>query len=137
MFYKERPQYIKTLSSYIDVPIIKILVGIRRSGKSTLLRMFKDELLRRGVGEDAIILRRYSDFALAAVDAPTMYADLSEAIGEQAGMCYLLLDEVGEIEGWEQVVNTFFERGMVDIYVTGSNSKLLATEISKIGRAHV
>ncbi len=130
MFYKERPQYIKTLSSYIDVPIIKILVGIRRSGKSTLLRMFKDELLRRGVGEDAIILRRYSDFALAAVDAPTMYADLSEAIGEQAGMCYLLLDEVGEIEGWEQVVNTFFERGIADIYVTGSNSKLLATEIS-------
>ena len=81
MFYKERPQYIKTLSSYIDVPIIKILVGIRRSGKSTLLRMFKDELLRRGVGEDAIILRRYSDFALAAVDAPTMYADLSRRSG--------------------------------------------------------
>ena len=58
-----------------------------------------------------------------------MYADLSEAI-EQAGMCYLLLDEVGDIEGWEQVVNTFFERGIADIYVTGSNSKLLATEIS-------
>jgi predicted AAA+ superfamily ATPase len=130
MFYKDRPEYIKTLSSYIDVPVIKILVGIRRSGKSTLLRMFRDELLSRGVEEDSIIERRYSDFGLAAVDAPTMYADLSEAIGERTGRYYLLLDEVGEIEGWEQVVNTLFEGGLADIYVTGSNSKLLATEIS-------
>ena len=124
-----RPDYLKALEPFIDAPLVKILTGLRRSGKSTILMMLKEELIKIGIPEDRIIARRYTDMALGDLDQRSMYTDLLSAI-QGRGRCYLLLDEVQEIDGWEKVVNSLLENADADIYVTGSNSKLMSSEIS-------
>ena len=125
-----RPQYMNTLRQYRDVPLVKILAGIRRCGKSTILEMLRDDIIAGGVASDHIIFLRYTseDFDEGMTDRD-MYKDIcSRMIGE--GRYYLLLDEVQEIEGWEKAVNSLLENADTDIYVTGSNSKLMSSEIS-------
>ena len=125
-----RPQYMNTLRQYRDVPLVKILAGIRRCGKSTILEMLRDDLIAGGVAVDHIIFLRYTseDFDEGMTDRD-MYKDIrSRMTGE--GRYYLLLDEVQEIEGWEKAVNSLLENADTDIYVTGSNSKLMSSEIS-------
>ena len=124
-----RPDYLVTIRPFIDVPIVKILTGIRRCGKSTIFLMLHDELQKRGVAEDSIISRCYTDMEYDRFDQRSMYADLKTAIRDK-GRCYLLLDEVQEIREWEKVVNSLLENADVDIYVTGSNSKLMSSELS-------
>lgn len=125
-----RPQYMNTLRQYRDVPLVKILAGIRRCGKSTILEMLRDDLIACGVAADRVIFLRYTseDFDEGMTDRD-MYKDIrSRMTGE--GRYYLLLDEVQEIEGWEKAVNSLLENADTDIYVTGSNSKLMSSEIS-------
>jgi len=116
--------------TYRDVPVIKVLAGIRRCGKSTLLEMLREELKQDGVPEDHIVKMSYTseEFEDGMTDKE-MYCGILEKMGG-AGQYYLLLDEVQEIEGWEKAVNSLLEKGNADIYVTGSNSKLMAGEIS-------
>ena len=124
-----RPAYINAIAPFIDKPLVKILAGVRRSGKSTIFEMLREELLRRGVSEACIVSRRYTEMELADLTVKTMYDDLRAAISNK-GRCYLLLDEVQEIDGWEKAINSLIENANVDIYVTGSNSKLMSGEIS-------
>lgn len=124
-----RPDYLEMIRPFIDAPVVKILSGIRRCGKSTIFLMLRDELLARGVAEEAILSRRYTDMELGELDQRGMYEDLKAAMAGKS-RCYLLLDEVQEIKGWEKVVNSLLESADVDIYVTGSNSKLMSSEIS-------
>ena len=125
-----RPQYMNTLRQYRDVPLVKILAGIRRCGKSTILEMLRDDLIAGGVAVDHVIFLRYTSEDLdEGMTDRKMYKDIrSRMIGE--GRYYLLLDEVQEIEGWEKAVNSLLENADTDIYVTGSNSKLMSSEIS-------
>ena len=125
-----RPQYMELLKTYRDIPLVKILTGIRRCGKSTILEMLRDDLLKNGVASDYIISMRYTseDF-----DDGMTHKDMYKGIKEQMtgdGRYYLLLDEVQEIDGWEKAVNSLLENTNADIYVTGSNSKLMSGEIS-------
>ena len=129
MILIKRPDYIKEISKFIDTPIVKILAGVRRSGKSTILDMMKEELSERGIKSECIISRKYNEIENEDMTAKEMYDDLKKAI-EGKGRCYLFLDEIQEIKGWEKVVNSIFEGCEVDIYVTGSNSKLMSSEIS-------
>ena len=125
-----RPGYIDAITPFIDKPLVKILAGVRRCGKSTIFEMLRQELLRRGASEGSIISRRYTEMELADdLTAKAMYADIRSAISGK-GRCYLLLDEVQEIDGWEKAVNSLLEGADVDIYITGSNSKLMSSEIS-------
>ena len=125
-----RPGYIDAIAPFIDKPLVKILAGVRRCGKSTIFEMLRQELLRRGAAEGSIISRRYTEMELAEdLTAKAMYADIRSAISGK-GRCYLLLDEVQEIDGWEKAVNSLLEGADVDIYITGSNSKLMSSEIS-------
>lgn len=125
-----RPDYMKALAPFIDVPVVKILAGIRRSGKSTIFEMLSQLLEARGVDASAIITKRYTDMDIPSdTTAKQMYDELVAAI-EGKERCYLLLDEVQEIDGWEKAVNALLEGHNVDIYVTGSNSKLMSSEIS-------
>ncbi len=124
-----REEYLAAIRPFIDTPLVKVLTGIRRCGKSTIFLMLHDELLKRGAAEKAVISRRYTDMDLEGFDQRAMYDDLKTAIAGK-GRCYLLLDEVQEIKGWERVVNSLLESADVDIYVTGSNSKLMSSEIS-------
>ncbi len=124
-----RPDYVNAIKPYIDAPLVKILAGVRRSGKSTILEMVQEELKGRGISEGNIIVRKYTEIAYEDMTAQEMYADLKNAISGK-NRCYLFLDELQEIKGWEKVVNTLLEGENVDIYVTGSNSKLMSSEIS-------
>lgn len=122
--------YIKAIEPFIDKPLVKILAGVRRCGKSTIFEMLKQEFLRRGISEDHIISKRYTEMDIPEnITAKEMYDELREAMNGK-GHCYLLLDEIQEIDGWEKAVNSLLEGTDADIYVTGSNSKLMSSEIS-------
>ena len=125
-----REEYLKKLSTYMDAPIIKILAGIRRCGKSTILEMLHKELISKGIDESNIICKRYTSFEIDdCYTAKDMYNDIKkEMINDNK--YYLLLDEVQEIDGWEKAINSLLEDTNADIYVTGSNSKLMSSEIS-------
>ena len=124
-----RPDYIRAISPFIDTQLVKILSGVRRCGKSTILSMVEQQLLERGVRQENIIRRNYSDIAYDDFTAKDMYEDLEKTLAGN-GKWYLLLDELQEVTGWEKVVNSLLEKEAVDIYVTGSNSKLMSSEIA-------
>ena len=125
-----RPYYLEKLKPFIDIKLVKILAGIRRCGKSTILEMLKQELLSRGVDESHIIARRYSNEDYdETFTSKKMYEELKQLIVDK-NKYYFLLDELQEVNGWEKVINTLLEDYDTDIYVTGSNSKLMSSEIS-------
>ena len=125
-----RPYYLNILKTYRNVPLVKILAGIRRCGKSTILDMLKDDLLGSGIPADHIIHLRYTSEELDdSMTARQMYCDIKEKMTDNERY-YLLLDEVQEVDGWEKAVNSLLEGADADIYVTGSNSKLMSSEIS-------
>ena len=125
-----RSDYIEAIEPFIDKPLVKILAGVRRCGKSTIFEMLKEEFLRRGVSMDHIICKRYTEMDIPeSITAKQMYGELTAAMLGK-GHCYLLLDEIQEIDGWEKAVNSLLESTDADIYVTGSNSKLTSGEIS-------
>lgn len=125
-----RPDYIKAIEPYIDVPLVKILSGVRRCGKSTILEMIQDELKNRGIRDEKIISKKYTEMDIDEnYTAKEMYAELKHLIADK-GRCYLFIDEPQEVDNWEKVINSLFESEDVDIYITGSNSKLMSSEIS-------
>lgn len=125
-----RPHYMKMLKTYRDVPLVKILAGVRRCGKSTILEMLRDDLKSSGIPDDHIIFARYtSEDMNEGMTDREMYSSIKEKMTDE-GKYYILLDEVQEIDGWEKAVNSLLENANTDIYVTGSNSKLMSSEIS-------
>ena len=125
-----RPAYIEAVRPFMDQPLVKILAGVRRCGKSTIFEMLADEFRRRGIPEDHIIQKRYTEMDIPAdISAKDMYDELKAQIHGK-GRCYLLLDEIQEVKGWEKAVNSLLEGADADIYITGSNSKLMSSEIS-------
>ena len=125
-----RPDYIQAVTPFINTPLVKILSGVRRCGKSTIMEMIKDELIRRGIEEGNIIVKKYTELDIDEnFTMKDMYEEIRAAISGK-GRCYLLLDELQEVRGWEKAVNQLLESQDVDIYVTGSNSKLLSSEIA-------
>lgn len=124
-----RPDYINAITPFIDAPLVKILAGVRRCGKSTIFQMLIQELKNKGISADNIIEKKYNSPEYDDFTSKNMYSDLKESI-KNKGRCYLFLDELQEIKGWEKVVNSIMEDYDVDIYITGSNSKLMSGEIS-------
>ena len=125
-----RPDYMQAIKAFKDKPLVKILTGVRRCGKSTIFLMLREELIKEGVSEKDIIEKRYTDMDIPEnITAKQMYDELIEAIGDKKH-CYLLLDEIQEVPDWERAVNNLLECGKADIYITGSNSKLMSSEIS-------
>ncbi len=125
-----RPHYMEMLKTYRDVPLVKILAGVRRCGKSTILEMLRDDLKSSGVSDEHIIFARYTSEEMdEGMTSRDMYSAIKEKMtdGERY---YILLDEVQEIDGWEKAVNSLLENANTDIYVTGSNSRLMSSEIS-------
>ncbi len=125
-----RPIYTEQLKNFINKPQIKIITGIRRSGKSTVLRLLKEVLLTSGIKEDQLISLNFESFSyLEFTTAPKLYAYVKEKM-QQGKKNYLLLDEIQEVDGWEKAVNAFLADFDVDIYITGSNSHLLSSELA-------
>ena len=95
-----RSDYVDAVRPFIDQPLVKILAGIRRCGKSTIFEMLKEELIRRGIEPNHIISRIYTAMDIPAnISAREMYDELlAEMQGK--GRCYLFLDEIQEVDGW-------------------------------------
>ena len=125
-----RPEYVNEIKKFIDVPLVKVLSGVRRCGKSTILDMIKEELVNnRNIKKENIVSRKYNEVIYDDMTSKEMYKDLIKEF-VNSDRYYLFLDELQEIKGWEKVINDILEKYNVDIYVTGSNSKLMSSEIS-------
>lgn len=125
-----RIDYIKKIKPFINVQLVKILPGVLYCGKSTILDMIKEELIDdKNINPQNIITRKYNEIIYDDMTAKEMFNDLIKEFVNN-NRYYLFLDELQEIKGWEKVVNNIFEKYNVDIYVTGSNSKLMSSEIS-------
>lgn len=125
-----RSDYIEAVKPFMDAPLVKILTGVRRCGKSTIFEMIRQELLERGIPEDHIVMKKYTEMDIPdTITAKQMYDELVSKV-EDDKRYYFLLDEIQEIKGWEKAVNSLLEGMNADIYVTGSNSKLMSSEIS-------
>lgn len=116
--------------TYVDTPFVKVLTGIRRSGKSTIMKMIMDKLENeRHIPKENIISMRFDSMEYEDMTAKQMFETIKAGLSAQ-GRTYLFLDEVQEISGWEKVVNSFLGEYDVDIYVTGSNSRMMSSEIA-------
>ena len=124
-----RPYYVDKITAYVDTPFIKILSGVRRSGKSTILKMIEEELKERGVAEERILTYNFDSLQYENLTAKALYNEIKEKISPTE-KTYLFLDEVQEVRDWEKAVNSFMIDFNVDLYVTGSNSRMMSGEIS-------
>lgn len=124
-----RPIYVEKIMAYTDTPFVKILTGVRRCGKSTILKMIMDKLRERGIPENRIVSYRFDSMEYEDMTAKQMYTELKGRI-DSNGKTYFFLDEMQEIKGWEKVVNSLASDFDVDLYVTGSNSRMMSSEIS-------
>jgi len=126
----KRDLYIDQLRNFIDKPFIKVISGIRRSGKSVLLMLLKEELLINKVKEDQIIYINFESFEFSEISgAKQLYQLVKEKI-TQDQRYYILLDEIQEVTNWEKAINSLQVDFDTDIYITGSNSKLLSGEMA-------
>ncbi len=125
----DRPLYTQKIMEYVDTPFIKILTGIRRCGKSTILKLIMQKLRERGIEEEQIVSYRFDSMEYDGYTAQQMYQKLKSSL-QPDKRTYLFLDEVQEIDNWEKIVNSLATDFNVDIYVTGSNSRMMSSEIA-------
>lgn len=126
----ERPLYLDKIMPFVDTPFVKILTGVRRCGKSTILKMIIKKLREeKHVDDEQILNYRFDSMEYGDMTTKELYLELKSKI-IQSKKTYLFLDEIQEIEGWEKVVNTLASDFDVDIYITGSNSRMMSSEIS-------
>ena len=126
----DRPLYVDKIMAYVDTPFVKILTGVRRCGKSTIMKMIMERLkTERNIPEDRIISCRFDSMEYEDMTAKQIYTLLKEKLSP-AGKTYLFLDEVQEIKGWEKIVNSLASDFDVDLYITGSNSRMMSSEIA-------
>jgi len=128
----KRNQYLSKLISFIDTPLIKVITGMRRSGKSTLLALFRESLLQRGISEKKIISINFESFAFVEINDFRAFYDYVKSKIPSSGRVYILLDEVQMVSQWEKAVNSFRVDFDADIYITGSNAYLLSSELTTL-----
>lgn len=128
----EREQYLEKITPFVNKPVIKIITGLRRCGKSTFLKMFIDRLLKENGKKKNIV---YISMELIEFEFITDYKVLYDHIKKsvsKSGENYIFIDEVQEINGWEKAVNSLLAENAGDIYLTGSNSRLLSSEFATL-----
>ena len=131
LFRKQSEEIIKL---YKDKNVIKILSGIRRSGKSFILRLLRENFIKTGISENQILYIDFEDFENAQyLASKNLYAFVKEQNQKVGGKrLYLLFDEIQEVEDWEKIVNSLYSSEKIDcdIYLTGSNANLLSSELA-------
>lgn len=128
-----RERYMRIIRDFIDKPVVKVITGMRRSGKSALLELTRGELISRGVDKNNIIFINFESLRYEALkDYKALYAEVMRRAEMAEGRVYILLDEIQEVDAWEQVINSFRVDLDCDIYVTGSNAKLLSGELATL-----
>ena len=125
-----RPIYTDKIMAYTDTPFVKVLTGVRRCGKSTILKMIIEKLQNeRSVPKEQIVSMRFDSMEYDDMNAKQMFETVKAKLCD-GGRTYFFFDEVQEIDGWEKVVNSLASDYDVDIYVTGSNSRMMSSEIA-------
>ncbi len=128
----ERGLYLKRLRQLKDQNLIKVITGIRRCGKSTLLEAFKNELLLDGIASENIIFLNFEEREnLHLTNWTSLYDEIIEKVNPNAKY-YIFLDEVQLINDFEKLVNSLFTKKNIDLYVTGSNAYLLSSELATL-----
>lgn len=127
----KRESYMARIRPFIDGDLIKVLTGIRRSGKSVMLELIKDELRARGVTEEQLVAFNFEDMRNAQLcTAEALHDELVRRAASIKGKIYFFFDEIQEVERWERCVNSLRVETDCDIYITGSNAKLLSGELA-------
>lgn len=127
----QREYYMKQIRPFINTDLIKVLTGIRRSGKSVMLQLIQEELLSQQVRPDQMISLNFEDLANLPLCQPmALYQWIADKAADIKGKIYIFLDEIQEVTNWERVINSLRVAFDVDIYLTGSNAKLLSGELS-------
>lgn len=127
-----RSSYMHQLYAFKDNKIIKVVTGLRRSGKSTLLQMYRDELIKNGVSSSQV---QFINFELMKYDNIRTYQQFYDLIVKNIVIDkknYLFFDEIQQVEGWEKAINSLTIEYDVDIYITGSNAYLLSSELATL-----
>lgn len=127
----KRNSYLKKIIPFIDTDLVKVLTGLRRSGKSVMMELIKEELLKRGVEAEQILSVNFEDINYIELRE---HFKLNDWVKEKSinikGKIYLFLDEIQEVANWEQIINSLRVSMNIDIYITGSNAKLLSSEMA-------
>ena len=129
----KRDEYIKQIVPFIDKDVIKVLTGIRRSGKSVMLKLLMEELKNRGINENQFIYINFENLKYRKLkNYERLYDFILNKVDDKYKSYYIFLDEIQEVEEWERCVNSLRvdEDFNFDIYITGSNAKLLSGELS-------
>ena len=126
----KRENYLNKIRPFIDKGVVKVITGIRRSGKSVLLQLISDELIETGVKKSQIKFINFETKALDYVnDVDSLYEEIKK-FADKNKKSYLFLDEIQELDGWEKVINSCMIDFDIDIYITGSNAKMLSGELA-------
>jgi uncharacterized protein len=128
-----RKKYISRISPFINKPVIKVITGIRRCGKSTFLRILMDNMINNNIDQENILFINKDSLEFDYINT---YSDLNEFVLKKfkgvKGNKYLFVDEIQQIEKWEKAVAGFFADKIADIYITGSNAGLLSSELATL-----
>ncbi|EDO1182638.1 ATP-binding protein [Listeria innocua] len=129
----KRPNYLKQLIQFKDSDFIKVITGVRRSGKSVLLMLYKEYLLKEGIPENHIIHINFESFEYQTITTEEKFRQkLDELLPKDDKKVYLLFDEIQMVEGWQRVVNGIRVSFNSDIIITGSNANMLSGEIATL-----
>lgn len=127
----KREQYIKKVRPFMNKNIIKVLTGIRRCGKSVMLQLIQDELKVLGCSDDQLMTLNFEDMAYGHLThASKLHEFVMEQYEKNAQLKYLFFDEIQEVKDWEKCINSLLSKNQFDIYITGSNAKLLSGELA-------
>lgn len=133
MHMYQRPLYLEQLLQFRNSPVVKVITGMRRCGKSALLELYRDALLNSGVPPERIFSFNFESLANAdLLDYMALYKRVMAKAGETKEKVYLLFDEIQEVDGWQKAVNAFRVDLNADITITGSNARLLSGELATL-----
>lgn len=126
----KREMYMKRIRPFIGNDLIKVMTGIRRAGKSVMLELIQEELIASGIDEDNFICINFEDLRnVHLLNAMALHEEILKRAEQLKGKVYLFFDEIQEVEDWEKCINSFRVSLDCDIYITGSNAKLLSGEL--------
>lgn len=127
----KRERYMQRIRPFIDKDVIKVLTGLRRAGKSVMLELIKDELIKNGVNEERFISFNFESLANEKYcTAKALYEELCKRMSDIKDKAYIFLDEIQEVADWEKCINSMRVDYNCDIFITGSNAKLLSGELA-------
>ena len=127
-----RSLYFNKIVPFIDKPVVKVITGIRRCGKSVMMEQIQEYLIKNGVNPQSILALNFESFTDSRIKSFESVTEAVKSLAENSAVnkIYLFFDEIQELDGWEKLINSYLIDFNCDIYITGSNAKLLSGELA-------